>query len=106
MPLCRFIVMEADSEINAWTCICVSQADCILLIGAEDAAPSVSSRLTLCLLPALNTKQSSDTILSRGNSTPKVDNNASPVSTERLNRRCNAKNPYKPSFTLKPFLPS
>lgn len=29
--------MEADSEITAWTRICVSHADCILLVGAEDA---------------------------------------------------------------------
>ena len=48
VPLYRFIVMEADSEINAWTRICVSQADCILLIGAEDADPSVSSQHSAC----------------------------------------------------------
>lgn len=39
---CRFILMEADSEITPWTRICVSQADCILLVGAEDAVFPVS----------------------------------------------------------------
>ena len=43
--LYRFILMEADSEISAWTRICVSHADCILLVGAEDAV------FPVCLLP-------------------------------------------------------
>ena len=33
--------MEADAEESEWSRICVSQADCILLVGAEGATPQV-----------------------------------------------------------------
>lgn len=48
LALPRFILMEADSEMTPWTRICVSHADCILLVGAEDAVFPVCSFLSLC----------------------------------------------------------
>lgn len=44
--------MEADSEITPWTRICVSHADCILLVGAEDAVYPVCSVPFLSLTPS------------------------------------------------------
>ena len=40
--------MEADDEMSPWTRICISQADCILLVAPEDAAPAV--RFLTCSL--------------------------------------------------------
>ena len=38
---CRFIILEADAEVTPWSRICVSQADCILLVGAHNSGPKV-----------------------------------------------------------------
>lgn len=38
----RFILLEADTTLTPWSRICISQADCILLVAAEGAAPEVS----------------------------------------------------------------
>lgn len=35
----RFMLLEADAAETPWSRICVAQADCILLIAAEDAGP-------------------------------------------------------------------
>ena len=47
---CRFIILEADAEVTPWSRICVSQADCILLVGAHNSGPKVQSKLSLLLL--------------------------------------------------------
>ena len=39
--LCRFIILEADPDVTPWSRICVSQADCILLVGGHDAGSKV-----------------------------------------------------------------
>ncbi len=41
MLACRFIILEADAEVTPWSRICVSQADCILLVGAHNSGPKV-----------------------------------------------------------------
>lgn len=45
---CRFIIMEADTTLSPWSKICISHADCILLVGTPDASPEVSF-LILCI---------------------------------------------------------
>lgn len=40
-PLPRFIILEADGEMSPWSRLCVSQADCVLLVAAPDASPEV-----------------------------------------------------------------
>jgi hypothetical protein len=50
----RFIILEADGEMSPWSRLCVSQADCVLLVAAPDASPEVRpddchSSLWLCL---------------------------------------------------------
>lgn len=37
----RFILLEADGEMSPWSKLCVSQADCVLLVAAPDASPQV-----------------------------------------------------------------
>ena len=37
----RFIILEADGEMSPWSRLCVSQADCVLLVAAPDASPEV-----------------------------------------------------------------
>ena len=49
MLLCRFILLEADPELTPWSKICVSQADCILLVAAPEAGSQV--RLQTRTLP-------------------------------------------------------
>ncbi len=39
MPGRRFMLLEADVAETPWSRICVAQADCILLVAAEDAGP-------------------------------------------------------------------
>lgn len=39
---CRFIILEADAAVTPWSRICISHADCVLLVGAEEASPQVS----------------------------------------------------------------
>ncbi|KAK9814559.1 hypothetical protein WJX72_007850 [[Myrmecia] bisecta] len=38
----RFILLAADAEATPWSRICVSQADCILLVGGEGAGPQIN----------------------------------------------------------------
>lgn len=40
----RFILLEADGEMSPWSKLCVSQADCVLLVAAPDASPQVPHR--------------------------------------------------------------
>ena len=35
--------MEADATPTPWSKICISHADCILLVGASDALPEVTA---------------------------------------------------------------
>lgn len=37
----RFIILEADAAVTPWSRICISHADCVLLVGAEEASPQV-----------------------------------------------------------------
>lgn len=37
----RFILLEADGEMSPWSKLCISQADCVLLVAAPDASPQV-----------------------------------------------------------------
>ena len=46
-PARRFIVMEADTTPTPWSKICVSHADCILLVGAGTAHPEVGPAASL-----------------------------------------------------------
>lgn len=46
---CRFIILEADAAVTPWSRICISHADCVLLVGAEEASPQVRSRCLHCL---------------------------------------------------------
>ena len=39
--VCRFIILEADAAVTPWSRICISHADCVLLVGAEEASPQV-----------------------------------------------------------------
>lgn len=39
---CRFIIMEADTNATPWSKICISHADCILLVGTPDTSAEVS----------------------------------------------------------------
>ena len=47
---CRFILLEADATLTPWSKICVAQADCILLVGAEESSPRVRAAQHLRLL--------------------------------------------------------
>ncbi|CAL8463928.1 g3463 [Coccomyxa elongata] len=38
----RFILLEADAAVTPWSRICISHADCVLLVGAEEASPQVN----------------------------------------------------------------
>ncbi|EIE18912.1 patatin-domain-containing protein, partial [Coccomyxa subellipsoidea C-169] len=38
----RFILLEADAALTPWSRICISHADCVLLVGAEEASPQVN----------------------------------------------------------------
>ncbi len=40
----RFILLEADAALTPWSRICISHADCVLLVGAEEASPQVLLR--------------------------------------------------------------
>ncbi len=40
--VCRFIILEADAAVTPWSRICISHADCVLLVGAEEASPQVT----------------------------------------------------------------
>ena len=52
----RFIIMEADTTLSPWSKICISHADCILLVGTPDTSPEVMLPLLLKLVQAqLNT---------------------------------------------------
>jgi hypothetical protein len=58
VAVCRFILLEADGEMSPWSRLCVSQADCVLLVAAPDASPEVLKRrfcspLLWPLLPAV-----------------------------------------------------
>ncbi|DBB17173.1 TPA: hypothetical protein ACH3X3_014241 [Trebouxia sp. C0006] len=37
----RFILLEADTTLTPWSKICISQADCILLVASEGATPQI-----------------------------------------------------------------
>ena len=51
---CRFILMEADTTPTPWSKICISHADCILLVGAGTANPEVCTlQLCSCLAVAV-----------------------------------------------------
>lgn len=39
----RFILLEADGEMSPWSKLCVSQADCVLLVAAPDASPQMGA---------------------------------------------------------------
>ena len=39
----RFIILEADAAVTPWSRICISHADCVLLVGADEASPQVLS---------------------------------------------------------------
>ncbi len=39
----RFILLEADAAVTPWSRICISHADCVLLVGAEEASPQVGA---------------------------------------------------------------
>ena len=39
----RFIIMEADTTLSPWSKICISHADCILLVGTPDTSPEVGA---------------------------------------------------------------
>ena len=41
----RFIILEADAAVTPWSRICISHADCVLLVGAEEASPQVISSI-------------------------------------------------------------
>lgn len=43
---CRFILLEADTTLTPWSKICISQADCILLVASEGATPQVRAVMT------------------------------------------------------------
>lgn len=38
----RFILLEADVGVTPWSSVCVAQADAILLVAPEGAAPALS----------------------------------------------------------------
>ena len=42
---CRFIILEADAAVTPWSRICISHADCVLLVGAEEASPQVQTNM-------------------------------------------------------------
>jgi len=47
-PFCRFILLEADTTLTPWSKICISQADCILLVASEGATPQVTVMCLCC----------------------------------------------------------
>ncbi len=44
--LCRFILLEADTEATEWSKLCLAQADCILLVAAGRSRPEVRSKFS------------------------------------------------------------
>lgn len=49
----RFIILEADGEMSPWSRLCVSQADCVLLVAAPDASPEVCPDTNTTVWPCL-----------------------------------------------------
>ncbi len=49
----RFMLLEADAAETPWSRICVEQADCILLVAAEDAGPQARAPLRPRILHVL-----------------------------------------------------
>lgn len=41
--ICRFILLEGDATKSYWSRICVSHADCVLLVGYGNGDASVSA---------------------------------------------------------------
>ena len=35
LAICRFIILEADAAVTPWSRICISHADCVLLVSPQ-----------------------------------------------------------------------